>query len=210
MKLEIQLLYSAPEGVERASGRSRPVEGHTTHEMRNPVLMARPSKRLSVARTIPTDPEIAFAFLSDLDNHWRLADRFVDVIRLEGTPGSRTGGEICIRGPLGIARTARTTLDTSHAPWLISGTARAGRETLVRVSWSLKPDPKGARVELTLTRLSTNPIDRLLLTIGGRRWLRQRLTKTLHRLAGELSSRHTPRTPKTAHSLISAIDGAGR
>jgi hypothetical protein len=73
-------------------------------------------RRVSANRQIAIDPETAFALLSDLDNHWRLADRFVDVLRLRGPFGARHGGEIRIKGPLGVRRTARTTITATRLP----------------------------------------------------------------------------------------------
>jgi hypothetical protein len=145
-------------------------------------------RRVSANRQIAIDPETAFALLSDLDNHWRLADRFVDVLRLRGPFGARHGGEIRIKGPLGVRRTARTTITATRSPLLITGTAQFGRKTTAQVSWSLHPNPGGLQVELAVDELSTGPLDRVLLAIGGRRWLGRRLAAALNQLACQLAT----------------------
>ena len=63
---------------------------------------------VEAAAVIPAAPEDVFAFLSDLQNHWRLADRFVEVVALESSDGGGDGGTVRVRGPLGVRRTATT------------------------------------------------------------------------------------------------------
>jgi hypothetical protein len=41
-----------------------------------------PTADIEAAALVPAPPEDVFAFLSDLRNHWRLADRFVEVLTL--------------------------------------------------------------------------------------------------------------------------------
>lgn len=145
---------------------------------------------ISATRTIATDPETAFLFLGDLENHWELADRFVRVVRLDGPRTARDRGEIVVRGPMGLRRRVRTVVVAQDAPHRIEGLAHVGRRTAVRITWSLRPDPEGSRVELTATELSLGRIDRLLLAAGGRLWLRHRFAVTLERLAEQLAVEH--------------------
>ncbi len=58
---------------------------------------------------VPAAPEEVFEFLSDLSNHWRLVDRFVEVISLTGPDGGPPdSGVVRLRGPLGVRRTVHT------------------------------------------------------------------------------------------------------
>src|SRR3954447_8027877 len=70
---------------------------------------------IEAAALIPAPPEEVFEFLSDLANHWRLADRHVSVVAVDG---DNDGGVVRIRGPLGIRRTARTHVTAAREPRL--------------------------------------------------------------------------------------------
>ncbi|HYZ08408.1 MAG TPA: hypothetical protein VE709_07430 [Pseudonocardiaceae bacterium] len=62
--------------------------------------------RLVVAvRVVAASPATVFEFLSDLRNHWRLEDRFVELSGLDGENSNRpSGGRVRLKGPLGISR----------------------------------------------------------------------------------------------------------
>ena len=154
---------------------------------------SRGRRGLSAARTLAADPETAYLFLGDLENHWDLADRFVRVIRLDGPLGARDRGEIRVRGPLGLSRRVLTRVVAKEAPSRIEGIARVGRRTEARISWSLQRDADGSRVELTATELSLGALDRVLLALGGRLWLRRRFTVVLDRLAQRLTAEQPAR-----------------
>jgi Polyketide cyclase / dehydrase and lipid transport len=139
--------------------------------------------RISATQTIPTAAEPLFAFLADLDNHRLFADRHLAVARLDGSPGARHGGEIHLRGPLGLRRIVRTRVLTRTAPHLVAGRAHIGRRTVAYVHWRLHPQAETTIVELTTTIISAGLLDRVLLACGGRHWLRRRMAATLAALA---------------------------
>jgi len=141
------------------------------------------SRRISVTHTIPVAATSLYAFLADLDNHLRFADRHLAVTRLDGVPGDRYGGEIHIRGPLGLRRIARMRILARTAPHLVAGRAEIGRRTVAYVQWRLHRHGAGTTVELATTVASAGPVDRLLLALGGRLWLRRRMAATLAALA---------------------------
>lgn len=126
-----------------------------------------------------------FAFLADLENHWRLAE-FVRVVRLDGEPGRHDGSTLRIRGPLGVRRTAHAEIDRMTFERTIEGTATVGRRTLARVVWSLDPQPGGTTVELTATVLRVGRLDRWLLRFGGRWWLTRGFRAVLRGLAEQV------------------------
>jgi uncharacterized protein YndB with AHSA1/START domain len=143
-------------------------------------------------RVVPADREALFAFLSDLENHWRVADRFVEVVSLDGPPGARHGGAVKVKGPLGLARTASTTVEETESPSRLMGRADVPPGTTARVRWTLTPEDGGTRVELAAEVERASVLDRVMLALGGRRWLEARFRGTLDRLALEAGIRGAP------------------
>jgi carbon monoxide dehydrogenase subunit G len=129
---------------------------------------------------VPASPDDVFDFLSDLENHWRLTGRRVEVL---GLNGDRDGGSVRIRGPLGLHRTARTKVTASRSPRLILGVAELPGGTRARVSWTLAPHARETRVALVAEVEKAAPLDRLMLAVGGRRWMAQVFERALERLA---------------------------
>jgi uncharacterized protein YndB with AHSA1/START domain len=127
------------------------------------------------SRVIRADRAEVFQFLSDLENHWQLADGAISVIKVN--PGD--GGRVCMRGPLGVRRTAVTSLEELDAPRAITGTARVGARTRARVTWQLEPQDGGTEVTLAARVEDAAPLDRLLLLAGGRAWLESRFERIL-------------------------------
>lgn len=145
---------------------------------------------ISASRVLRADRDATFAFLRDLDRHWRIAGRWVDVVDLEGPVGGRTGGVVRVRGPLGLRRVVRTTVAGLRPPEGLEGVARAGSRTEARVTWRLEAAGPGAtRVELGVAVLRAGGPDRVLLAAGGRLWLRRHLATTLGRLAEAVEPR---------------------
>ena len=133
--------------------------------------------------SVPVEPGALFARLADLENHWDLADRWVEVVSLNG---SADGGVVRLHGPLGLSRTASTTVERVEQPRLIEGSARIGSTTVGRVRWELVSDGDGGevtRVSLRAELVEAGSLDRALWALGGRVWLRSRLRLTLARLA---------------------------
>jgi uncharacterized protein YndB with AHSA1/START domain len=139
---------------------------------------------------VRAEPEDVFQFLSDLRNHWRVADPFVDVLTLNAPGGGEPGGgTVCIRGPFGIKRIATTKVVASRAPRLIIGTAEIGEGTRARVSWTLAGRLGDTRVRLAAEIDHATAFDRVLLALGGNRWLTRRFSGALDRLAREMEGR---------------------
>lgn len=134
-------------------------------------------------RVVAHPPDHVYAFLASLDNHWHLAGRH---LRLEHVSPEEGAGRITIVAPLGLTRTARTQVTTRRRPTAFGGTATVGRSTTARVTWNIESHEHGAHVALQATLLAAAPVDRILLALGGRRWLRRRFESALGRLAEEL------------------------
>jgi len=137
-------------------------------------------RAIEATACVPAEPGALFDRLADLRNHWDLADRWVEVVSVNG---SADGGVVRLHGPLGLSRTATTTVERVEQPRLIEGTARIGGRTVGRVRWALAEDGEGTRVSLHAELVEAGPLDRAIWALGGRAWLRSRLRLTLARLA---------------------------
>ena len=139
---------------------------------------------LHAQRRVPASPEAVFDFLCDLGNHWLMADRFIEVVRLDGSRGeAASGGLVRMHGPLGIRRTAITRVTGQERPRMMTGTADLRGGTRARVTWSFVPDGDGTIVRLVAEVQNAGPLDRMLLTLGGRAWFRRHLATVLAALA---------------------------
>lgn len=117
-----------------------------------------------------------FALLADLREHWRLTGPWVQVLRVDAD-----SGVVRVRAPLGFARTVHTRVLSSEPPSGLAGEAVAG-ETRAAVSWTLEDRGAVTLVTLRADLISAGRADRVLLALGGRHWLRRRLSATLARL----------------------------
>jgi uncharacterized protein YndB with AHSA1/START domain len=143
---------------------------------------------ISATREVPARPERVFEYLSGLDNHWRLADRWIEVVSLDRAPSAEPGeppdrGRVRIRGPFGLRRTAVTRVLDADPPRSMDGSARIEGRTVARVSWTLEERSSTTEVTLAAELESAAPLDRLLLALGGRLWLQRRFASVLGRLA---------------------------
>ena len=140
---------------------------------------------MAAEHVVPAAPEALFSFLADLENHWQLADRFVEVVTLERPSGGGPahGGTVRMRGPFGLGRTVRTRVVDADAPRSMAGTANVGRGTEALVRWTLAAVPEGTRVRLEATVVCAGAMDAALLAAGGRRWLERRFASILETLS---------------------------
>ena len=136
---------------------------------------------IEAARLVESPPAKVFEFLADLENHWQLADRAIEVL-----DAGQAGGRVRIRGPLGVGRTAVTTVDEVNDSEL-RGSAAIGRRTRGHVRWSLAERDGDTLVRLEVYADSLGPMDALLLRLGGRRWLRVVFGRILARLEERLA-----------------------
>jgi hypothetical protein len=135
---------------------------------------------IEAAALIPAPPDEVFEFLCDLANHWRLTDRHVSVVALDG---DGDGGVVRLRGPLGLHRTAHTHVTASRRPRLMIGIAQLESGTRARVSWTLAGRMNKTRVRLAADVEHASPLDRVLLALGGKLWMRRVFRHALARLA---------------------------
>jgi uncharacterized protein YndB with AHSA1/START domain len=153
---------------------------------------------LAAERTVHAPREEIFDFLSDLDRHWLLGGRFVRVVELAGPAGARDGGVVRLRGPLGLSRKVRTRVLESARPSRMTGRAEIGTSTAATVSWTLTPiEAEQTHVELRAGVEQAGWLDRALLALGGRRWLRRMFASTLAALASRFADRRGERSAPT-------------
>jgi uncharacterized protein YndB with AHSA1/START domain len=147
--------------------------------------VSRGANRIAAERVVAASPQVVFAFLADLENHWLLTDRFIEVLTLERPPGDgpAKGGTVRMRGPLGLGRTVRTRVVEAVPARAIAGTASVGRRTEAHVRWTLTPESRGTRVRLDATIERLGRAERVLLAAGGRLWLERRFVSILQTLA---------------------------
>ena len=135
---------------------------------------------IAATREISAPPERVFAFLSDLHNHWQLEDHFVELQHLQSD-----GGRVRMRGPLGLSRTVHTTVEEAVPNERLRGRADLGR-TIGRVAWDIAPAGAGSRVSLSAIVERAGALDRALLALGGRAYLRRIFARTLENLEREV------------------------
>jgi Polyketide cyclase / dehydrase and lipid transport len=147
---------------------------------------------ISARTRMRVDAADAFAFLASPCNHRRLQVVGIRLLALDDERGGGlAGGVFALEGPAGIRRIARTRVTLCQPPHRLAGSARLDSGTEAHVSWTLRPAGEHAvDVELTAVLGPIAAGDRLALALGGRRWARDRFTRTLHRLAGEVQ--HAP------------------
>ncbi|MEA2493746.1 MAG: hypothetical protein QOJ29_1657 [Thermoleophilaceae bacterium] len=133
--------------------------------------------RITASRVVSATPEAVFRFLLELDNHWKLTGRWVEAVDIGD--GS---GRVRIHGPLGLRRTARTTVVDAHPDHLMHGTAELSGGTLAQIAWELSEDANGTAVRLTAEVEHATLPDRMLLSLGGQAWMTRRFDAILARL----------------------------
>jgi uncharacterized protein YndB with AHSA1/START domain len=151
-----------------------------------------PAREIRASRLVEAPQNELFDFLENLDNHWRLADDFIDVLALErDADGRADGGRVRMRGPMGVSRQAATKVLAADAPHQMLGMAEVGPRTRGFVRWKLHGDGGGTRVRLEATIDRVGWLDRVLLVLGGRAWLERRFDAVLGRLPERFAARAT-------------------
>ena len=138
---------------------------------------------IAASRVVPASPRAVFRFLSKLENHWKLTGRWVEAVTIDD--GS---GRVRIHGPLGLRRTATTTVVDASPDSVIHGTAELSGGTLARIAWELSEDAGGTAVRLSAEIARATAPDRMLLALGGRAWMAGRFHAILGRLDEQVLS----------------------
>jgi hypothetical protein len=144
---------------------------------------------VSATRTVAADAATLKAVVSDPASQWRLVDGISPLLRPRAhvTPG--------------------------HHPRFVHACVRSGRREVLWITWILTPGEGTTEVDLIAQLESRSVLARMAMVLGGRRWLRTRLTRTLgvlgtlaHRVAEDLDDveRH-PTVTATASTIECGI-----
>ncbi len=139
-------------------------------------------------RQMSAPTEAVIRFLADLEHHVRLAPDAVQVLRLSRPPGRPARALVRLIGPLGMQRTASTELLQTRLANSIAGQARIGERTVASVAWCVEENDGGSVVTLRAVVDAAGPVDRVVLLLGGRRWLARRFEAALQRLSDLLDA----------------------
>jgi carbon monoxide dehydrogenase subunit G len=132
---------------------------------------------LYAARSIDASPETIFGFLERFERHLELIEERVTALSVEAT-----GSHVRLRGPVGVRRRVQTRLTHAESPRSIVGTVTAGRRTHGTVRWSIESSGSGSWVQVVARADTLGLVDRVLLRLGGRRWLARSLEQALDSL----------------------------
>jgi uncharacterized protein YndB with AHSA1/START domain len=142
-------------------------------------------RRIAAEAVVAASPAQVFTFLSDLRNHWRLEGRFVE---LDALHADARGGRVRMVGPFGIGRIATTRVVAADPDTTLRGSAELSGGTRAAVRWDIAPHEQGSRVTLTATVERASRLDRVLLALGGRRWLERLFVSAVRRLGDVLAA----------------------
>ena len=137
---------------------------------------------IRAGRTLGVPRERVFEFLAHLPNHWRLHDSLLEV-----ESSGEQSAVVALSGPFGVRREARTRVEHAEAPSMLRGVAEVGG-TVARVGWDLEERGAGTHVVLWTEIERASRRDRLVLALGGRRWLRGVYARVLANLERELAA----------------------
>lgn len=166
-------------------------------------------------RALSAAPSEVFHFLADLHNHWLLHDRFAELSELDADERDRAvGGRVRLKGPLGIAREARTWVLSAQppadgAPGRLAGRADIGTATTGRVSWDIAAGQDGGSlVSLAAVAERVSLLDRALL-LCGRWWLQRTFERALVNLDRILAPSGADSPLATASQPVRTWQAAG-
>jgi len=103
-------------------------------------------------------------------------------VELEHVDPEGDGSRVRLRGPFGVGRTARTSVEEAVPSSRLRGRADIGGGTVGRVAWDIEPADGGSRVALSAVVERAGLLDRVILACGGSRYLRRIFARTLENL----------------------------
>lgn len=133
-----------------------------------------------VTRTVAADGGALHRFLSGAANQWRLVGGFADVVALQRASGRC---DARLRLPLRVRRHASVHVKPSRTRRLMTAELRLGRRTVAWVTWILTPSRGTTEVDVAVQPECRGLVTRLVLLLGGRRWIARRPVMALATLA---------------------------
>lgn len=159
---------------------------------------------VTVSTTIALPRQLVFEYLADIANHAEYTDHYLVDWRLlrADSYGVGAGARFRVKAPLNRFSWADMTIAEAVAPYRIVEHGRGGKFNRVRMLgvYTLSPGPGDTtRVEYSFETDPRLPSDRLMEALGGSRWLRRQIGKSLRRLRTVLEEgRDRGRRPSVA------------
>lgn len=131
--------------------------------------------------------EEVFAYLEDIANHAEFTDHFLvdwHLTRIDSV-GLGAGAQFRIKAPLQRFSWGGVSLREVDSPHRIVEAGRTGKYNRIRTLTVYTLDPAaggGTRVELTTETVPDKLSDRIMESLGARRWTRRQNRKALRRL----------------------------
>lgn len=142
---------------------------------------------VSVSITVGRPREEVFDYLADIANHAEFTDHFLTDWHLtrENPVGRGAGARFRIKAPLQRFSWMGVSFVEVDAPWRIVEAGRGGKYNRIRsmTVYTLEPAAEDTtRVKLTTETAPVTISDRLMESLGARRWTRRQNRRALHRL----------------------------
>ncbi len=142
---------------------------------------------VTVSIVVGAPREQVFDYLLDIANHPEFTDHYIKDFRLtrENSVGLGAGARFRVAAPLQRFSWYGVSFVDVQAPRLIVEAGRGGKFNRIRILTSYSLEPSGANGTQVVLTSETQPeklSDRLLESLGARRWLRGRNRRALRRL----------------------------
>lgn len=142
---------------------------------------------MTVSVVVARPREEVFAYLSDIANHAEFCDHFLTEWHLTriDTVGVGAGARFRVNAPLNRFGWSGVSLVEVDPPRRIVQAGRGGKYNRVksRTIYTLEPDADGStRVELSVETEPATLSDRIMESLGSRRWFKRQNSKALGRL----------------------------
>jgi uncharacterized protein YndB with AHSA1/START domain len=145
----------------------------------------------TVSTTIARPREEVFEYLANIANHAEFTDHFLVDWRLlrEDPCGVGAGARFRAKAPLSRFSWADMTIAELTAPFRIVMRGRGGKFNRIRMlgTYTLSPGPSATtRVEYSFETEPALFSDRVMEALGGARWTRRQMGRSMRRLRGVL------------------------
>jgi uncharacterized protein YndB with AHSA1/START domain len=146
---------------------------------------------VTVSIVVSAPQEEVFDYLEDIANHAEFTDHFLvdwHLTRLDSV-GVGAGARYRVKAPANRFGWADVTLSEVERPYRIVEVGRTGKFNRVRTLgvYELAPAPGGStRVSYTFQTFPATHSDRIMESLGARRWVRRKNQRAMRRLRGIL------------------------
>jgi uncharacterized protein YndB with AHSA1/START domain len=167
---------------------------------------------LTVSTVVSAPRERVFDYLQDIANHPEFTDHYLvdwHLTRIDSV-GLGAGARFRIKAPRNRFSWGDVTFAEVERPFRIVEVGRTGKNNRIRTLgvYELADAESGAtRVSFTLQTVPKTISDRLLEATGGRRWLRRKGQRAMHRLRGILEESEGVGRPERRGQRVTVAGG---